>query len=511
MSVQVQHRRDSNTNIEAVTPAVAELGYDTTKSEPMIGDGVTAGGVRLAKKNIGEIVVAAQISGADVNDYNPTNVKHARKLIISTDAARNITGLVPSSPGNTTDGREITIYNGGSFNATLKDQSASSSANNRFDLGGADLVLSPKASVTLRYRTQGALNRWEMDANTAGAAVASASVLARTLASSGVPLRAGLINGTIVESHSGNAATFAIKTLAGNDPSASDPVLAVFQNGGGAYVVRSITAALSFTISSGSSMGVPGNGVAFRLWHLLIDTGSGVVLSTVNCLSGVNVMPLHEGLTYSSTAEGGAGAADNAQTIYSTAAQASKYICIAAYSDYDTGLAAAGSWASSPSRTILWEPGMPKPGEATGNSMISSTGAVATGTTIIPYDDTIPQNTEGDQYLSQAITPQAAANVLSVRALASVSHSATGHITGTLFRDSTANAIAANTVGNRTVGDQWEISLRARVLAVATTSTTFKVRAGGNNAGTATLNGEAGARELGGVANSYIEVEEIMG
>ena len=32
--------------------------------------------------------------------------------------------------------------------------------------------------------------------------------------------------------------------------------------------------------------------------------------------------------------------------------------------------------------------------------------AVATGTTALPQDDTIPQNTEGTEFLSVAITPQ---------------------------------------------------------------------------------------------------------
>ncbi len=39
-------------------------------------------------------------------------------------------------------------------------------------------------------------------------------------------------------------------------------------------------------------------------------------------------------------------------------------------------------------------------------------GAVATGTTVLPWDDTIPQNTEGDQYMSLSITPTNASNKL---------------------------------------------------------------------------------------------------
>jgi hypothetical protein len=59
-----------------------------------------------------------------------------RRLLIN-DAARNITGMVPLTVTDTTDGRTIQIYNNGSFNITLKDQSGSSTAANRFDLNSA--------------------------------------------------------------------------------------------------------------------------------------------------------------------------------------------------------------------------------------------------------------------------------------------------------------------------------------------------------------------------------------
>jgi len=42
------------------------------------------------------------------------------------------------------------------------------------------------------------------------------------------------------------------------------------------------------------------------------------------------------------------------------------------------------------------------------------TGAVATGTTQMVLDDTIPQNTEGDQYMTRAITPTNASNILEI-------------------------------------------------------------------------------------------------
>jgi hypothetical protein len=42
------------------------------------------------------------------------------------------------------------------------------------------------------------------------------------------------------------------------------------------------------------------------------------------------------------------------------------------------------------------------------------TGSVSTGTTIIPADDTIPQITEGNEYMTLAVTPLSATNKLRI-------------------------------------------------------------------------------------------------
>ena len=44
----------------------------------------------------------------------------------------------------------------------------------------------------------------------------------------------------------------------------------------------------------------------------------------------------------------------------------------------------------------------------------TQTGAVDTGTTAMPCDDTIPQNTEGDEFMTLAITPTSATNKLKI-------------------------------------------------------------------------------------------------
>lgn len=135
--------------------------------------------------------------------------------------------------------------------------------------------------------------------------------------------------------------------------------------------------------------------------------------------------------------------------------------------------------------------------------------AVATGTTTIPRDDSIPQNTEGDQYLSQSITPRSASNKLTIQVTAHISNSGSSQsMVAALFQDSTAAALAAMniTLQGGTVPD--EITFTHIMTAGTTSATTFKVRIGANGASTTTLNGASGARLLGGTMASSIIIFE---
>lgn len=139
----------------------------------------------------------------------------------------------------------------------------------------------------------------------------------------------------------------------------------------------------------------------------------------------------------------------------------------------------------------------------------TETGAVATGTTTMPTDDTIPQNTEGDEYITLSITPTNASNYLQIEFVGMFGNSVTCNFAVALFQDSTANALAAT--GNYALtGTEHNIfTLKHRMLAGTTSATTFKIRAGGNNAGTTTFNGISGTRYFGGVNASSITITEI--
>jgi hypothetical protein len=142
-------------------------------------------------------------------------------------------------------------------------------------------------------------------------------------------------------------------------------------------------------------------------------------------------------------------------------------------------------------------------------SVSATSGAVATGTAIIPRDDTIPQISEGTEFLSRAITPLSATNVLQVDVVLFASASVTSDIVAALFRDSGANALAVGSSYGSTALGIVCVSFRYRVVAGSVSPTTFTVRAGPISAGTLTVNGSGGGRYYGNVFSSSITITEI--
>lgn len=135
-------------------------------------------------------------------------------------------------------------------------------------------------------------------------------------------------------------------------------------------------------------------------------------------------------------------------------------------------------------------------------------GALATGTTIMPSDDSIPQNTEGDEYMTLAVTPTSATNILEIATTVNLSAGAGGVIGVALFQDTTAGAIAVAQTHQVNANNPRIVTFTHSMPAGTTSSTTFKIRIGSQNAGTTTFNGNTGARTFGGVLASSIRIKE---
>jgi hypothetical protein len=134
---------------------------------------------------------------------------------------------------------------------------------------------------------------------------------------------------------------------------------------------------------------------------------------------------------------------------------------------------------------------------------------VATGTGTIPIDNTIPQNTEGTEFMSLAITPKSATNKLVITVCIQLDKNNGNTMITALFQDSIANALAAQVWGALSSGISLPMSFTHVMTAGTTSSTTFKVRAGSDNAGTVTVNGRGGGQIFGGVSLSSIVILEI--
>lgn len=143
--------------------------------------------------------------------------------------------------------------------------------------------------------------------------------------------------------------------------------------------------------------------------------------------------------------------------------------------------------------------------------LVSTTTALDSTTTVIPADDTPPQNNEGKEFLTQAITPTDAGNIIVVEVALVLSHSVAGTEILALFKDTGVDALAAVPETMSAVNEARTLRLFYKESAGSTTARTYKARAGNSAAGTTYLNGVNNVRLFGGVCISYIRVMEYQG
>ncbi len=132
---------------------------------------------------------------------------------------------------------------------------------------------------------------------------------------------------------------------------------------------------------------------------------------------------------------------------------------------------------------------------------------------LIPFDNTIPQKTEGTELFTCAITPTSATNKLLIEISLQVTQiNATGTaIIAALFQDTTANALAAGYIP-ATVNLGGRLTFDHYMTSGTTSATTFKVNGGSDVAGSpgVRLNGDlAGAAVFNGTCVSSITITEI--
>ena len=127
---------------------------------------------------------------------------------------------------------------------------------------------------------------------------------------------------------------------------------------------------------------------------------------------------------------------------------------------------------------------------------------------LIPYDATIPQITEGTEYITAAITPANAGSTLEILVELSIGGSGGGMFIAALFQDATADAIqtAATPVSGGVI---YSFIFRAVIPAASTTARTYRVRVGSNGV-TAYVNRNSTPNMFGASLISRLSIREIL-
>jgi hypothetical protein len=168
----------------------------------------------------------------------------------------------------------------------------------------------------------------------------------------------------------------------------------------------------------------------------------------------------------------------------------------------------AGKYLKSGASAVSWDtPATTMPAGTVVQVVNTQTGAYATTSTQLDFDDSIPQNDEGAEFMTLAITPTSATNSLKIEVVFNCRTASDATVVA-LFQDTTAGALAAAYSGGA-YDERTCITFTHYMTAGTTSATTFKVRGGPGSAGNLYFNGSAGARVLGGVCASSITITEV--
>lgn len=134
-----------------------------------------------------------------------------------------------------------------------------------------------------------------------------------------------------------------------------------------------------------------------------------------------------------------------------------------------------------------------------------------TCSSIIPFDATIPQASEGDSVCNVNITPSNATNLIRVRATFFATRGTDGVVIAALFKGGTDDALAAVACNVLESGNQPSvITIETIFLAGATTEINIALHVGVPS-GTSYVNKGSGISYFGTAAPSYMFVEELVG
>jgi hypothetical protein len=256
-------------------------------------------------------------------------------------------------------------------------------------------------------------------------------------------------------------------------------------------------------------MGVPSL-TPFSLWVVLFDDAGVFRLGATKCYDSIQIYGIVDGAIASSIAEG-SGAADDAGTIYSTVAVSSKPMRVVGRLEWHAGLSSLGAWATDPDDIDLYVAGGKLPGDIVKDATTIVTAGLGSPTTIIPFDGSKPQISEGDQLSTATIIPSSRANLIENEYHIHCTYSAASPIIAALFLNGGADAVISSW-GYVPIADApTTLSLIDRRLAGSVASQQFDLRVGGSAAGTMYVNQTSAlGSPLGGTLRFVRTLREIM-
>jgi hypothetical protein len=321
-----------------------------------------------------------------------------------------------------------------------------------------------------------------------------------------------------------NQLTIAVKGHDGNDLNANSRAFIPFRSAteaSGDMDVLEINAALSMTIPNGATIGSLLNNEPFRLWVVAFNDAGTLRLGVIKALNynvsslytgGFPVLKSLSGRTGIASSTQLTGASMSAGIFYTPSVPlTAKPYAVLGSVEYAAGLPATGLWSIVPTGVTMWRPGLPLPGDVVATQR-SASSDVQTGTTTIPQDDTIPQNTEGVSMLGVAFTSTSRPNLHRITGSLVMAHSSAvpTQMTAALCEATLPDALAVTMNGrDAAAGSMTQINIDFMwVPTLAAPS--YSLRGGCSTAGTVTLNGTGGARLMGGRMVSHLQIDEIM-
>lgn len=361
---------------------------------------------------------------------------------------------------------------------------------------------------------EGSYGDWHPSGTTSG-------VEATSLIAPGTVASGGVANAQLVASDNTDGdLIIELKTLAGTDPSPSDPIFISFLSLGVVDVAK-IDSALSLTIPAGATLGVTAD-TPFRLWVYALQGLDGfgdpayVAIGVVNY--GYNTTSTVLEVSGSASRNAISSGSSSTGRLYSDAANTTNRYRLLGNITFDSSdaLSTPGTWvAPSSSAESVYVPGNYLHGQ-TVKSIETKLTAVSTHTDLIPNDDTTPLEGEGEDIVTISHNAEDPIGYLTIEGLVNCSHSvdATVYVIAKPSFDTTGSAIAAGWAYCR-AGEPCQITVNAwfsvAELDAAGGARDIVFAVGADTAGTLTVNGIGGSRKLGGALTSWFRVTERRG